>query len=103
MAESKFAGIFHNSPPDTPSPRRTKKAPAAPAPVALRPLGRPHGKRSNPDYGPVQVLLKKETHKLARRILTDLDNGQDVSELVQALLEQWVARQQKKRHDGMTA
>jgi hypothetical protein len=95
MAESKFAGIFQNSPPETPAPaERTEKAPA-PVSAPVKALGRPPGKRSNPDYAPVQVLLKKQTHKLARRILTDLDNGQDVSELVQALLEQWVAKQQK--------
>ncbi len=92
FAESKFAGIFQNSPPEAPAPGRTE----TPAPAPLKALGRPPGKRSNPDYGPVQVLLKKQTHKLARRILTDLDNGQDVSELVQVLLEQWVVKQQKK-------
>jgi hypothetical protein len=95
MAESKFAGIFQNSPPETLAPERTEKAPL-PASAPVKVLGRPPGKRSNPEYTPVQVLLKKQTHKLARRILTDLDNGQDVSELVQALLEQWVAKQQKK-------
>jgi hypothetical protein len=97
MAESKFAGIFQNSPPEAPAPAgRTEKTPA-PEPLApAKPLGRPPGKRSNPDFAPVQVLLKKQTHKLARRILTDMDNGQDVSELVQVLFEQWVAKQQKK-------
>jgi hypothetical protein len=100
MAESKFAGIFQNSPSETSAlAERTENPPAA-ASVPVKPLGRPPGKRSNPDYAPVQVLLKKQTHKLARRILTDLDNGQDVSVLVQALLEQWVAKQQKS---GMTA
>ena len=91
MAESKFAGIFQNSPADEPATGRIEKAPAS-----VRALGRPPGKRSNPDYAPFQVLLKKQTHKLTRRILADLDNGQDVSELVQGLLEQWVAKQQKK-------
>jgi len=94
MAESKFAGIFQNSPSEETShaAERIEKAPATPT----KALGRPPGKRSNPEFAPVQVLLKKQTHKLARRILLDLDDGQDVSELVQALLEQWVAKQQKK-------
>jgi hypothetical protein len=85
--QSKFAGLFDD---------RLDKMPAAadrneghlPAP-----LGRPRrGKRSNPDYRPVQVLLRKDTTKQARRILTDLDNGQDVSQLVQKLLEDWIAK-----------
>lgn len=86
--QSKFAGLFDD---------RLDKMPAAadrnegPLPA---PLGRPRcGKRSNPDYRPVQVLLRKETTKQARRILTDLDNGQDVSQLVQQLLEDWIAKQ----------
>lgn len=97
MAESKFSGIFQNSAAvEEPKPAagRTEKAPAPVLPVKA--LGRPPGKRSNPDFAPVQVLLKKQTHKLARRILSDLENGQDVSELVQTLLEQWVAKHQKK-------
>jgi|ERR1035438_4910570 hypothetical protein len=101
MAESKFSGIFQNSAveePKAPAGRTEKHAaPVLPA----KALGRPPGKRSNPDYAPVQVLLKKQTHKLTRRILSDLDNGQDVSELVQTLLEQWVAKHQKK--NDMTA
>jgi hypothetical protein len=93
MVESKFSGIFQNSTVEPPqAPGRNEKKPPAP----VKALGRPPGKRSNPDYGPVQVLLKKQTHKQARRILSDLDDGQDVSELVQSLLEQWVAKQQKK-------
>ncbi len=94
MAESKFASIFQNSPAERPA--ATGRTDKAPIPAPVKALGRPPGKRSNPDYSPVQVLLKKQTHKLARRILSDLDNGQDVSELVQALLEQWVVKQQKK-------
>jgi hypothetical protein len=92
MAESKFSGIFQNRTVEEPQALgRTEKVA-----VPVKALGRPLGKRSNPDYGPVQVLLKKKTHKQARRILSDLDDGQDVSELVQSLLEQWVAKQQKK-------
>ncbi len=95
MAQSKFAGIFQNSDAEQlPVTGRNKKSSGPSLP--LKALGRPPGKRSNPDFGPVQVLLKKQTHKLARRILADLDEGQDVSELVQMLLEQWVTKHQKK-------
>ena len=96
MAESKFSGIFQNSTvEETKPPADRTEMPSVPV-LPVKALGRPPGKRSNPDYAPVQVLLKKQTHKSARRILTDLDNGQDVSELVQDLLEQWVAKNQKK-------
>jgi hypothetical protein len=101
MAESKFSGIFQNSAVEEPKPPAGRIEKAAALVLPVKGLGRPPGKRSNPDYGPVQVLLKKQTHKSARRILSDLENGQDVSELVQTLLEQWVAKHQKKRHDGM--
>lgn len=96
MAQSKFSGIFENIGAEEPQPTgRTEKLTAENLPVKA--LGRPSGKRSNPEYGPVQVLLKKQTHKQAKRILSEAaDNGQDVSELVQTLLEQWVAKQLKK-------
>ena len=95
MAQSKFSGIFENIGAEESQPTgRTEKPTAEHLPVKA--LGRPSGKRSNPEYGPVQVLLKKQTHKQAKRILSEVDNGQDVSELVQTLLEQWVAKQLEK-------
>jgi alpha-beta hydrolase superfamily lysophospholipase len=52
------------------------------------------GKRSDPAYKQFSVLLRKDTHRQAVRALYDADPVQDVSELVQQLLEQWVKRQQ---------
>ena len=92
MAESKFAGIFQNNLVEEPqTPERIEKH-AAP----VKALGRPPGKRSHPDYKQYSVLLKKQTHRQVTNILRNLENGQDVSELVQQLLEQWVEKQQKQ-------
>jgi hypothetical protein len=52
--------------------------------------GRPPGKRSDPDYQPTTVLLRKQTKKAATRLLEDQDTGQDLSELIEELLTGWI-------------
>jgi hypothetical protein len=90
MAESKFAGIFQNSTAEELyTPERLEKHAAQ-----VKALGRPPGKRSHPDYKQYSILLKKHTHRQVTNILRDRENGQDLSELVQQLLEQWVKKQQ---------
>jgi len=91
MAESKFAGIFRNNTAEEPQALGRTKTSAAP----VKTLGRPPGKRSDPAYKQYSVLLKKQTHRQVTNILRDQEDGQDVSELVQQLLEQWVKMQQK--------
>lgn len=103
MSESKFANIFQNAkatsteppqepppphrPPPEPPPRGEKPA------RTPRPLGRPPGKRSDPAWKQFSVLLKKETQREATDILRDKEGGQDLSVLVQNLLETWIKRQ----------
>jgi hypothetical protein len=41
------------------------------------------------------VLLKKQTHRQVTTILRDKEDGPDVSELLQQLLEQWLEQQHK--------
>ena len=93
MAESKFAGIFEKGLAEEPQApvRAAKQA----APVEIKSQGRPPGKRSDPAYKQYSVLLKRQTHQQVTRILRDREDGQDASELVQQLLEQWLKRQQK--------
>ena len=91
MAESKFAGIFQNSFLEEPQAQGRIDKHAMP----VKALGRPPGKRSRPYYMQYSVLLKKQTHRQVTDILRDQENSQDVSELVQQLLEQWVKKQQK--------
>jgi hypothetical protein len=91
-AASKFAGIFQSAAPvitaATPVPERTE----APPPIA-RPLGRPHGKRSDPAWKQFSVLLKKQTQREAVIILRAEaeEESRDLSDLLQELLEQWIA------------
>ena len=91
MAESKFAGIFQNSFLEESQAQERIEKHAVP----VKALGRPPGKRSHPDYKQYSVLLKKQTHRQVTNILRDQEDSQDVSELVQQLLEQWVKKQQK--------
>ena len=101
MAErgSKFSGMFEQQPEvapppaapvSTPTPERPERT-AEPAAKSSR----PQGKRSHPDYKQFSVLLKKRTHKQAVRALDDLDNGQDLSDLMEQLLDQWLKKQTK--------
>ena len=53
-------------------------------------LGRPPGKRSNPVYRSITIILQKDTIRQARRKLEDGGSDQDLSELLQHLLASWV-------------
>ena len=53
--------------------------------------GRPAGKKSNPEYEPTNILLRKKTKKVVRRKLEDIEAGKDLSELVEELLTQWIS------------
>lgn len=61
---------------------------AEPRPAGVR--GRRPGKRSDPDYEPTTVLLRKKTKKLANRKLEDGESGQDLSDLIEQLLASWI-------------
>lgn len=74
--------------------RRQKKA-AQPskgdeAPETPKRQGRSKGKRSDPDYEQVGAYIPKELNKQVKRLLIDED--MDFSDLVAALLEEWVNR-----------
>jgi hypothetical protein len=52
-------------------------------------LGRPPGKRSDPDFEQVTAYIRKETHQAVKIEL--LKNGrQEFSALVEGLLQQWL-------------
>lgn len=64
--------------------------------------GRPAtGKRSNPDYKLYAHYLKKRTHRQVAAKLAAIhaedDQQPDLSDLVQELLEDWLARQEPHR------
>ena len=76
--------------------QRPAKQPAARQsvpPLAAEPArgkGRPPGKRSDPDFQPTTVLLRHRTKKMANRLLEDGSSGQDLSELIEELLTDWI-------------
>jgi hypothetical protein len=75
--------------------RRPAARPSAP-PMAAEPVrgkGRRPGKRSDPDYQPTTVLLRQQTKKMANRLLEDGNTGQDLSELIEQLLTEWIQQQ----------
>lgn len=72
------------SEPERPSP----PSPALPS-VAQAPKGR-GGKSSDPAYTQCSIYLRKATRKKVGRALDDADTGQDLSELVEELVQQWL-------------
>ncbi|OLV19689.1 hypothetical protein [Deinococcus marmoris] len=90
MTGSKFAGLKAmrerraQEVEETADQAGTPAAPEEPR----RPVGRPPGKRSNPDYQQVTVLLHGQTYLEARKRL--LDERKEVSELINELLDAWL-------------
>lgn len=101
MAERrKFAALadLHRQEPEASAlPAPEPQTPAI-APKPEKGRGRPAtGKRSNPEYKLYAHYLKKRTHRLVTAKLTALhaeeDQQPDLSDLMQELLEEWLARQ----------
>lgn len=116
MAERKFAALANlrqrepdsppiedmRSPPEAPpvaaAPEPGPAPPPAqvPVPVLQEPQkgrGRPLGKRSDPDWAPRTILMRSKIHKRVSIMLLERDNGPDLSELVDELLTEWIAKQ----------
>ena len=97
MAEKrKFAALAEihrlQSEPNSPEP---VAPPIQQAPVFIpeegRGRGRPAtGKRSNPDWKLYSHFLKKQTQRAAVARLQALDDGRDLSDILQELLEEWL-------------
>jgi hypothetical protein len=74
-------------------------SPALPLPPSLPSENQPVARRKPPtgksadkeNYSQYSVWLRKVTRKKVGRALDDDDTGQDFSELVQELLEKWLA------------
>jgi hypothetical protein len=75
---------------ESPAPAPAISAPS-PAPVAAK--VRQPGKKDNPDYVQVTVYLRKDIYKTARKLL--IDDGRQVSELVDALVSTWISTHEK--------
>jgi hypothetical protein len=64
-----------------------------PAPEKRR--GRAPGKRSNPEWKLYSHFLKRQTQREAMGILRAEDEGRDLSDVLQELLERWIKAQRK--------
>jgi hypothetical protein len=86
---SKFTGLFDD---------RLKKKPAVSTSPSTTPSAKPlRGKRSDPEYKAYTIMLKKQTHRQGNRLLEDMENGQDLSDLMQELLAAWVEKHTDKK------
>jgi hypothetical protein len=56
-------------------------------------MGRPKGKRSNPDYIQVTAYIRQDTYKDIRVLLLQKGDGQEFSELVEELLFEYLKTQ----------
>jgi len=92
--QSKFSGALaklNQRPAEQPTEQDSTLATATRSETA-RGKGRPPGKRSDPDYQPTTVLLRKLTKKTAARQLEDAATGQDLSDLIEQLLTDWIEK-----------
>jgi len=97
MAGPKFGALaqLRTSKPEPEGEAPSPPLPAAPEPGAVlpqstRPPGRPPGKRSNAEWDYANILLRKQTKKLANRKLEDEGTDKDLSELVERLLSMYL-------------
>jgi hypothetical protein len=58
-------------------------------------LGRPPGKRSNPDFEQVTAYLRKDTYQAVRVTLLQSGSKKQFSDVVQELLEVWLTKNSK--------
>jgi hypothetical protein len=105
MAKRKFGALAEfrqlttddvmEAPPTPPTAASPQEAPAELARPAVaeaaRGKGRPPGKRSNPEWKLYSHFLKKKTQRQAAAHLAALDDGRDLSDVLQELLERWLA------------
>jgi hypothetical protein len=93
---SKFSALadLHRQPTETAIPELVvEQAPPSPgmAAEAGKGRGRPAiGKRSNPEWKLYSHFLKRQTQRAAAARLQAEDNGRDLSDVLQELLEQWL-------------
>ena len=89
MADRKFSALASIR---EQSAQSQADAPASqvPAPEPSKGRGRPPGKRSNPDWKLYSHFLKKRTHREAAARIQAEDDGRDLSDVLQELLEKWL-------------
>jgi hypothetical protein len=88
MEQSKFSGALANM-------RKSQVTVEEPQETTPRERGRgrPRAKSSDPEYQPTTVILRKTTKRRAAHLLEDREMGKDLSELIEELLTEWLAKQ----------
>lgn len=63
-----------------------------------RPAGRPRtGKRSNPEYRSLTILVRRDMHKTMKEVLRKDPEGLDISGLFERLCGEWIEGRGSKR------
>ena len=83
--KSKFGNIFENRKKST----ELKLSSSETTQPAKKKVGRPKGKKSNPDYSQVGILLLNRNYSEARKHLIDR-KGVSFSDVMNKLLEEWL-------------
>ncbi|MBV8522949.1 MAG: hypothetical protein JOY71_12645 [Acetobacteraceae bacterium] len=91
MSESKFAGTLSKL-------KKTKEKPTDPKPsISSSPTPTPltghhRGKRSDPEWANITILMRRSIKRDVRRKLEDEGEGVDLSEIIDRLLTDWLSR-----------
>ena len=98
---SKFKGLLdaarERTTEDGSAPAPSVEAPAASLPpadastTAPRPLGRPRGKRSDPEYEQITAYVRKETYRALKIKLLTSGDERDASEVIEDLIGAWLS------------
>ncbi len=88
--ESKFAGTLARlrKPPKAPKGAKTPE----PTIPSVRAAGRATGKRSDPEWGNITILMRTQVKRSVRRRLEDEGEGKDLSTLIDELLTEWLSK-----------
>lgn len=95
---SKFKGIFDaakNRDGSNKQPDKDSKEIVKAEPIKNK-VGRPRGKRSNPDYEQVTAYIKRQTYREIKIALLQQEELADFSELIEELLCDWLKTQKSE-------
>jgi hypothetical protein len=88
--ESKFAGTLKRL---KKAPEGTEGDPPQMSDQSRQTSQRPSGKRSDPAWSPITILMRKSVKRAVRRRLEDEEQGRDLSTLIDNLLSDWLSKQ----------